>query len=157
VTPDPWWLDSAPLTSASLSKVDFLPRNGRRRQSLPYRGRGDNRVSWDLGRALWWLGFCFLSAISASVGWAQHASGPEVATAYPVAGLAPFERPAGAPTMTAFAPDEQWRAKALRGVSAPVPASLAFLQNQGRWYSPFLGPGMTGRYDIRGFHAADRR
>ena len=27
-----------------------------------------------------------------------------------------------------------------------------FLEDQGNWYTPFNHPGMTGRYDIRGWH-----
>lgn len=78
---------------------------------------------------------------------------PPAAAATPVAGLAPFERPEGAPVVKEFRPSPEWRAKALQGVSAPIPATLKFLDDQGAWYSPFLQPGMPGRYDIRGWHA----
>ena len=71
---------------------------------------------------------------------------------YPVAGLTPFERPANAPVLTA-SPVLDAR-QALRGVSSPIPDSLDFLKDQGRWFTPFTHPGMTGPYDLRGWHAA---
>jgi hypothetical protein len=107
-----------------------------------------------MGFAPWKLGFCVFLALGASAGWGQQHS-PAARSTYtsPVAGLAPSARPRGVPAMGDVARDAEWRAKALRGISEPVPASLEFLQDQGRWYSPFLRPGMTGRYDIRGLHA----
>lgn len=69
-----------------------------------------------------------------------------------VAGLAPYERPANAPRLTADTPLQ--RERALRGVSAPIPQSIEkFLQHQGGWFNPFLHPGMTGPYDLRGWHS----
>lgn len=69
---------------------------------------------------------------------------------YPIAGLKPQQRPAGAPVMTqapALPP------LALTGVTSPVPASIErWSKNQGAWYSPFLHPGMPGPYDLRGWH-----
>lgn len=78
---------------------------------------------------------------------------PPAAAATTVAGLAPFERPESAPVVTEFRPSPEWRTKALQGVSAPIPPTLKFLDDQGAWYSPFIQPGMPGRYDIRGWHA----
>ncbi len=78
-------------------------------------------------------------------------------TSYPVAGLAPYARPAGAPVEHSVLKTEKWRAQALHGVSDPVPASLKFLDDQGAWYTPFDLPGMPGPYDIRGFHSAPSR
>ena len=66
-----------------------------------------------------------------------------------VAGLAPHQRPEGAPVIKDFTPDPAWRARALTGVSAPVPASLQFLDHQGAWYTPFNHPGWPGYYDLR--------
>ena len=66
-----------------------------------------------------------------------------------VAGLAPHQRPPGAPTVREFAPDPEWRARALTGIAAPVPPSLGFLNSQGAWYTPFNRPGMPGYYDLR--------
>lgn len=71
---------------------------------------------------------------------------------YPVAGLAPFQRPANAPVQTA-SPALDAR-QALHGVSSPIPDSLKFLNDQGGWFNPFTHPGMTGPYDLRGWHAA---
>lgn len=73
---------------------------------------------------------------------------------YPVAGLAPDRRPAEAPTITEFRQDEAWRNRALTGISEPYPASLEWLDDQGAWYTPFNRPGMTGPYDLRGWHGA---
>ena len=71
---------------------------------------------------------------------------------YPVAGLTPFQRPANAPVLRA-SPVLDAR-QALHGVSSPVPDSLKFLNDQGVWFTPFTQPGMTGLYDLRGWHAA---
>jgi hypothetical protein len=75
---------------------------------------------------------------------------------FPVAGVRPWERPAGAPVITSFARSPAWFKRALTGISEPFPPSLRFLENQGAWYTPFNRPGMPGRYDIRGWHAAAR-
>jgi hypothetical protein len=76
----------------------------------------------------------------------------EPAAASFVAGLAPHQRPQGAPTIREFVQDSSWRTRALTGVVTPVPASLAFLDNQGAWYTPFNRPGMPGYYDLRQWH-----
>ncbi len=73
-------------------------------------------------------------------------------SSYPVAGLAPYRRPASAPTLTV---NPVFDAKqALHGVSSPIPESLKFLNDQGAWFNPFTRPGMTGPYDLRGWHTA---
>lgn len=72
--------------------------------------------------------------------------------AAPVAGLAPFERPAGAPVVRNVARTPEWRAKVTHGIAQPLPSGLAFLNDQGAWYNPFVQPGMPGYYDIRGWH-----
>jgi hypothetical protein len=69
-----------------------------------------------------------------------------------IAGLQPSMRPADAPVITDMKKDGPWYAQALRGVEQPYPASLRFLEDQGAWFSPFMHPGMTGPYDIRGWH-----
>jgi hypothetical protein len=71
-----------------------------------------------------------------------------------IAGLKPSVRPAGAPVITAVAKPDGWYGAALTGVSKPYPASLKFLVDQGNWFSPFLHAGMTGPYDIRGWHSS---
>lgn len=69
-----------------------------------------------------------------------------------VAGLAPYQRPQGAPVIREFRPASDWRSRALTGVIAPIPASLSFLDHQGTWYTPFSRAGMTGYYDLRRWH-----
>lgn len=71
----------------------------------------------------------------------------------PIAGLEPSQRPEGAPAIREVQRDAEWYRRALTGISQPYPASLRFLEDQGNWYTPFNRPGMTGPYDIRGWHA----
>jgi len=71
---------------------------------------------------------------------------------YPVAGLTPSLRPAGAPAIARFEQTAEWRARGLKGISEPHPQGLGFLEYQGAWYSPFDRPGLTGPYDLRGWH-----
>ena len=71
---------------------------------------------------------------------------------YPIAGIEPSKRPEGAPTIDWVSHDRAWYEAALTGVQQPYPQSLFFLDNQGDWYTPFSRPGMTGRYDLRGWH-----
>ena len=68
-----------------------------------------------------------------------------------IAGLAPYQRPAGAPVITEFSPSDGWRAQMLHGVAEPVPSQLG-VEDQGAWYTPFNHPGMTGPYDLRQWH-----
>ncbi len=70
-----------------------------------------------------------------------------------IAGTAPSARPAEAPQITVFTPAPEWRAQALHGVAQPYPPSLSWLDDQGAWFTPFIHPGMTGPYDIRGWHS----
>ncbi|WP_162888604.1 hypothetical protein [Dechloromonas sp. HYN0024] len=74
---------------------------------------------------------------------------------YPVAGLTPSQRPVNAPVL-ATSPVLDNRL-ALRGVSSPIPDSLQFLKDQGGWFTPFTHPGMTGPYDLRGWHTTPIR
>ena len=83
--------------------------------------------------------------------WAQENPGVVDGIAS-VAGLAPFERPERAPVLSDFQQTGEWRAKALRGISEPLPPSLKFIDSQGAWYTPFDQPGMLGPYDLRGWH-----
>ncbi|QLQ26068.1 MAG: hypothetical protein HZT41_15525 [Dechloromonas sp.] len=69
-----------------------------------------------------------------------------------VAGLAPYQRPADAPVITVFEQTPEWQARAMRGITPP-PTGIDFLKYQGAWYTPFIHPNLTGRYDIRGLHA----
>ncbi len=70
----------------------------------------------------------------------------------PYISLAPYQRPAGAPVIELVRHNQAWYKQALTGVPQPYPRSLYFLENQGNWYTPFTHPGMTGRYDLRGWH-----
>lgn len=99
-------------------------------------------------RILRTAGFAAVALISAQV-----VSGAVSAEAF-VAGTTPDRRPAGAPRLQSNDKSPQWYASALAGVDKPYPSSLKFLDDQGGWYSPFTRPGMPGRYDIRGLHAA---
>jgi hypothetical protein len=74
-------------------------------------------------------------------------------SSYPVAGTQPDSRPQGAPVMAPLEKNTAWYEHAVTGVESPYPASLQFLEVQGRWYTPFTHPGMTGPYDIRHWHA----
>jgi hypothetical protein len=70
-----------------------------------------------------------------------------------VAGLAPNQRPTGAPVIREFAPSADWRTQSLTGVSETIPASIGnFIDSQGAWYTPFNQPGMPGYYDLRNWH-----
>lgn len=69
-----------------------------------------------------------------------------------IAGVNPAQRPANAPKITTETKDPKWHAVALTGVSEPYPDSLQFLEFQGNWFTPFSHPGMSGPYDIRGWH-----
>jgi hypothetical protein len=71
---------------------------------------------------------------------------------FPVAGVSPWQRPAGAPVMTQFEKDASWYSQALHGVTRPYPPSLRFLEDQGAWHTPFNRPGMPPPYDLRGWY-----
>lgn len=71
-----------------------------------------------------------------------------------VSGLAPDRRPDGAPKIMVTVHPQAWYVRALTGVVPPYPRSLYFLDDQGDWFTPFNRPGLTGRYDIRGWYAA---
>ncbi len=75
-----------------------------------------------------------------------------VSAEYPISGVNPDQRPAGAPVIEWVRHDQVWFEHALSGVQKPYPRSLYFLENQGYWYTPFTQPGMLGKYDIRGWH-----
>lgn len=79
---------------------------------------------------------------------ALRAAEPESTT---IAGVRPYERPAGAPALRASDRDRSEQ-RQFRGVATPYPASLRFVANHGGWFTPFTEPGMTGRYDLRGYH-----
>ena len=70
---------------------------------------------------------------------------------YPVAGVQPSKRPAGAPVITQVQRSDGWQQMAVRGLSEPY-TGLNFLQDQGNWYTPFFYPNLPGAYDIRGLY-----
>jgi hypothetical protein len=70
---------------------------------------------------------------------------------YPIAGVQPSQRPAGAPVITQAQRPDGWEKMALRGVSEPH-IGVDFLRDQGNWYTPFFYPNATGHYDIRGLY-----
>ena len=74
-----------------------------------------------------------------------------------IAGVHPERRPEGAPVVVGFEKPAEWYEQALHGVSEPYPYSLKFLEDQGAWFNPFIHPGMTGRFDIRRWHARVRK
>jgi hypothetical protein len=82
---------------------------------------------------------------------------PVRAEAVFVAGVRPDRRPEGAPRITAVVHPQAWYVAAVAGIDRPYPQSLFFLDDQGDWFTPFIRPGMTGRYDIRGRHARENR
>jgi len=70
-----------------------------------------------------------------------------------VVGLQPSQRPDWAPRVTEVVRSSGWYQRALTGIEPPYPASLRFLEDVGNWHQPFIRPGMTGPYDIRGWHS----
>lgn len=80
------------------------------------------------------------------------AFGPALGQDLSVAGTDPSKRPENAPVTTEIQKDGGWYSRALHGVEKPYPYSLKFLEDQGNWFTPFRKPGMTGPYDIRGWH-----
>lgn len=85
---------------------------------------------------------------------ASAPAAPAAATAPFIAGLKPYERPANAPHV-ADVPMPEAQVKAdLRGVSEPFPGNVATIVATGHWFVPMRRPGMTGPYDIRGWHHA---
>lgn len=82
-------------------------------------------------------------------GIAASASSVAAGGDYPIAGLNPSERPTGAPVIRQLLRPQVWFVHALSGITPPYPPSLKFLEDQGEWHTPFIHPGMPGRYDIR--------
>ncbi len=87
------------------------------------------------------LGVCGFSSASAQ-------AEPKV-----LGGITPDRRPEGLPVVGAPGMSDADQKRALHGVAQPPPASLEmWLDDQGRWFTPFTHPGMTGPYDIRNWH-----
>ena len=93
-----------------------------------------------------------VSRVGRAALWLLFAAPAANASGYPIAGVDPSQRPAGAPQILNVDRTGAWYQSALHGVTRPYPNSLRFLEDQGNWHTPFNRPGMTGRYDIRGWH-----
>jgi hypothetical protein len=78
-----------------------------------------------------------------------------IAADFPIAGLTPNQRPAGAPVITVFKPGPDWEKRMFHGISQPFPPSLRWVRDQGAWYTPFNRPGMSAPYDIRGWRVKE--
>jgi hypothetical protein len=76
----------------------------------------------------------------------------EVAYGSEISGLTPDRRPSDAPRIVSVVKGPEWYQIALTGIEPPYPYNFRFLEDQGNWYTPFNHPGMTGRYDIRGWY-----
>lgn len=72
----------------------------------------------------------------------------------PVAGLRPDQRPEQAPRVAEQPMPAEQVTRALLGVSQPHPGNVAVIASTGQWFVPLRHPGMTGPYDIRGWHSA---
>jgi len=78
----------------------------------------------------------------------------EVAEPDYVAGLHPYQRPAGAPQVTeAYRTPEQLE-RALYGVERPIPGNVEAIAATGNWWVSLRQPGMTHPYDLRNWHDA---
>jgi hypothetical protein len=62
------------------------------------------------------------------------------------------KRPTQAKVIETYDKPKGWYAQALTGLQPPYPSNFRFLEDQEAWYTPFIEPGMRGRYDIRGWH-----
>lgn len=105
-----------------------------------------NLLTLCLAIILPWTGF-------ASVQAAEEAAAAEDIF---IAGVHPEQRPANAPVIQKVDKTRQWYDQAVTGISPPFPASFRFLDDQGRWYTPFNRPGMLPPYDIRGWHSEEK-
>lgn len=104
------------------------------------------RVRWSLLQ-----GLATLAVVAMAVPAVAYAE-PQQSGAPAVAGVAPSKRPPTAPKISTAEKGADWYERALTGLTRPYPTSFRFLEDQGAWYTPFTRPGMTGRYDIRGWH-----
>jgi hypothetical protein len=98
-----------------------------------------------------------MAASRMSLALALAIAAPAMAQAsnFPMAGLTPSQRPAGAPVITKFTPPSNWDERMFHGISRPLPASLSWTEDQGAWYTPFNRPGGAPPYDLRGWRSSD--
>ena len=71
-----------------------------------------------------------------------------------VAGSAPGQRPTNAPTIKQHQMTPEALGKRLHGVADPLPNNVVDAAVAGSWFMPLAHPGMTGPYDLRGWHRA---
>ena len=71
-----------------------------------------------------------------------------------LAGSAPAQRPAHAPTIKQHHITPEALGKRLHGVADPLPPNVVDAALSGSWFMPLAHPGMTGPYDLRGWHRA---
>ena len=91
---------------------------------------------------------CVVAALGVVVGGATSQAAEN--RTYPIAGVDPSSRPAGAPVLSEVKKDGAWFAQALKGIEGLYPPSIEqMVKDQGNWYTPFTVRGMPGRYDIR--------
>lgn len=95
------------------------------------------------------LAIAFCLPIAAA---AQQAAPLAQAAAVFVAGLHPYQRPEGAPIVKEEPLPEDKLKTYLHGVSTPVPGNVELITATGNWFVPMRYHGMTGLYDIRGWH-----
>ena len=72
-----------------------------------------------------------------------------------VAGSAPAQRPVDAPTIKQHQITAESLGKRLHGVTDPLPPNVVDAALAGSWFMPLAHPGMTGPYDIRGWHRTE--
>jgi hypothetical protein len=71
-----------------------------------------------------------------------------------IAGSAPGQRPANAPTIKQHQITPEALGRRLHGVADPLPNNVVDAAVAGSWFMPLAHPGMTGPYDLRGWHRA---
>jgi hypothetical protein len=71
-----------------------------------------------------------------------------------IAGLQPDRRPDTAPRLTEVVRTPAQLARALYGIEKPVPGNVESIAATGNWWVPLRHPGMTGAYDLRGWHTS---
>jgi hypothetical protein len=64
------------------------------------------------------------------------------------------QRPANAPTIKQHQITPEALGKRLHGVADPLPPNVVNAALAGSWFMPLAHPGMTGPYDLRGWHRA---
>jgi hypothetical protein len=71
-----------------------------------------------------------------------------------IAGSTPSHRPDSAPVIKQHELTPEALGRRLHGVADPLPNNVVDAALAGAWFMPLAYPGMTGPYDIRGWHRA---